>query len=221
MYAHLQYMPHSFFTSEKQGDIITRMNSDIGGVSTVISGTLTSIVSNTATVLTTIIALFAMNWKLAIVGVAVIPLLILPTKKVGRTRFGLMMKSQGKQDEMNQLVNETLSVSGSLLVKLFAREQKEYQKFETINDQAAKISVKEESSGKWFRMIIGDVYTDRAIAYLFCRRVFYCRTNGQRAYRRHDHRDGCSCQQNVPTGAVAFKCACRFHAFACALFQNI
>ncbi len=155
MYAHLQYMPHSFFTSEKQGDIITRMNSDIGGVSTVISGTLTSIVSNIATVITTLIALFAMNWKLAIVGIAVIPLLILPTKRVGKTRFQLMMKSQVKKDEMNQLVNETLSVSGSLLVKLFARERKEYEKFKSINDQAAKISVKEESSGKWFRMIMG------------------------------------------------------------------
>ena len=61
MYRHLQYMPHSFFTTEKQGDIITRMNTDISGVSTVISGTLSSIVSNTATVVTTLVALFSMS----------------------------------------------------------------------------------------------------------------------------------------------------------------
>jgi ATP-binding cassette subfamily B protein len=79
MYRHLQYMPHSFFTTEKQGDIITRMNTDISGVSSVISGTLSNIVSNVATVITTLIALFSMSVPLALVGIAVIPLLILPT----------------------------------------------------------------------------------------------------------------------------------------------
>ena len=74
MYDHLQHMPHAFFTSEKQGDIITRMNTDISGVSTVISGTLSSIVSNVATVTTTLVALFTMSWKLALVGIVVIPL---------------------------------------------------------------------------------------------------------------------------------------------------
>ena len=62
MYDHLQHMPHAFFTSEKQGDIITRMNTDISGVSSVISGTLSSIVSNIATVVTTLVALFTMSW---------------------------------------------------------------------------------------------------------------------------------------------------------------
>ncbi len=78
MYSHLQYMSHSFFTTEKQGDIITRMNTDISGVSTIISGTLSSIVSNTATVVTTMIALFSMSWQLALVGIIVIPMLVLP-----------------------------------------------------------------------------------------------------------------------------------------------
>ena len=87
MYDHLQHMPHSFFTSEKQGDIITRMNTDISGVSTVISGTLSSIVSNIATVITTLVALFSMSWQLAIIGIIVIPLLVIPTKSVGRTRW--------------------------------------------------------------------------------------------------------------------------------------
>ena len=114
MYDHLQHMPHAFFTSEKQGDIITRMNTDISGVSTVISGTLSNIVSNIATVITSLVALFSMSWQLALVGIVVIPLLILPTKKVGKRRYALLTDSQAKSDEMNQLINETLSVSGSL-----------------------------------------------------------------------------------------------------------
>ena len=155
MYDHLQHMPHSFFATEKQGDIITRMNTDISGVSSVISGTLSSIVSNIATVVTTLVALFSMSWQLAIVGILVIPLLILPTRSVGRTRWKLLNESQAKNDEMNQLINETLSVSGSLLVKLFTREQAEYDRFVAVNEEVTRLALKEQRSGKWFRVVMG------------------------------------------------------------------
>lgn len=155
MYNHLQHMPHSFFTTEKQGDIITRMNTDISGVSTVISGTLSSIVSNVATVITTLIALFSMDWKLAIVGIAIIPLLILPTKSAGKKRWELLSKSQEKTDELNQVINETLSVSGSMLVKIFTREEREYEKFVKVNEEVTEISLKEKRSGKWFFVVMG------------------------------------------------------------------
>ena len=155
MYSHLQQMPHAFFTTEKQGDIITRMNTDIGGVSTVISGTLTNIVKNLATIVTTTVALFSMNWQLAIVGMLIIPLLILPSRIVGNTRFRLLTASQAKNDEMNQIINETLSVSGSMLVKLFTREKEEYDNFERVNGEAMKISLKEARSGRWFFVVMG------------------------------------------------------------------
>ena len=155
MYAHLLSMPHAFFTTEKQGDIITRMNSDIGGVSSVISGTLTSIVRNVVVVVTTLVALFTMSWQLALVGIVVIPLLIIPTRSAGKTRWKLLSESQAKNDEMNQLVNETLSVSGSLLVKLFTREKREQKRFETVNDEVTKLSMKEQRSGKWFMVLMG------------------------------------------------------------------
>ena len=155
MYDHLQHMPHAFFTSERQGDIITRMNTDISGVSSVISGTLSSIVSNVATVVTSLIALFTMSWQLALVGMVVIPLLILPTRSVGQTRWKLLTQSQAKNDEMNQMINETLSVSGSLLVKLFAREEREYARFVGLNEEVTKLHLKEQRSGKWFGVIMG------------------------------------------------------------------
>ena len=155
MYDHLQRMPHAFFTSEKQGDIITRMNTDISGVSSVISGTLSSIVSNVATVVTTLAALFTMSWKLALVGIVVIPLLILPTRSVGKKRYRILTDAQAKNDEMNQLINETLSVSGSLLVKLFTREEKEYERFVGVNEEVTRLSLKEQNSGRWFRVLMG------------------------------------------------------------------
>ena len=108
MYDHLQHMPHSFFTNEKQGDIITRMNSDINGVSSVISVMLTSTLSNVLTVATCVFYLFYTDWRLAIVGLLVLPLLILPTKAVGKKRWELVSEAQAKQDELNQQVDETL-----------------------------------------------------------------------------------------------------------------
>ena len=155
MYRHLQYMPHSFFTTEKQGDIITRMDTDISGVSTVISGTLSHVVSNAATVITTLVALFTMSWQLAIVGVIIIPLLILPTKRVGKNQWKIRTDSQAKNDEMNQLINESLSVSGSMLVKLFTREEKEYDRFVKTNSELTALNLKEQRSGSWFRVVMG------------------------------------------------------------------
>ena len=155
MYQHLQHMPHSFFTTEKQGDIVTRMNTDISGVSSVISGTLTQIVSNVATVVTTLVALFSMSPKLAVVGLLVLPLLILPTRSAGRVRLKLVQESQAKNDEMNQMINEPLSVSGSLLMKMFTREEREYERFVEVNKEVTDISLKEQRSGSWFRVVMG------------------------------------------------------------------
>jgi ATP-binding cassette subfamily B protein len=155
MYQHLQGMPHAFFTTEKQGDIVTRMNGDVNGVSTVLSSTMSNILSNLTIVVTTMVALFSMSWQLALLGILAIPLLILPTKEVGKTRWQLLSKGQAKTDELNQVINETLSVSGSLLTKLFTREKKDYEQFKRINEEVTLWSTREQRSGKWFRMMMG------------------------------------------------------------------
>ena len=155
MYRHLQYMPHSFFTTEKQGDITTRMNTDISGVSTVITSTLTSSISNIATLVTSLVALFSMSGKLALVGIAVIPLLIIPSRSAGGNMWKIASDTQAKQDEMNQIINETLSPSGSLLMKLFTREEEEYQIFAKANEDMTELSLKRQRSGQWFSILMG------------------------------------------------------------------
>ena len=155
MYAHLQRMPHSFFTSEKQGDVITRMDTDISGVSSVISGTLSKVIGNVAVIVTTLVAMFSMSWKLALVGLAVVPLLILPTRSAGKSRLKYASETQAKTDEMNQAINETLSASGSLLVKMFTREEREYEKFEHVNREVTDLSMKETRSGSLFSVAMG------------------------------------------------------------------
>lgn len=155
MYEHLQGMSLSFFMSEKQGDIVTRMNSDINGVSSVVSGTLASVVSNLLTVATTLFYLFYNDWRLAIVGIIIIPLLIIPTKSVSRRRWKLVGEAQAKHDELNQHIEETLSVSGSVLTKLFTREKREREHFRKINGEHTEIAVREQRAGSWFFIFMG------------------------------------------------------------------
>lgn len=154
MYAHLQKMAHRFFVSNRQGDIITRMTSDISGVENVITSTMASTISNCAMLATSVVAMYSKNWLLATVGMLIIPLFVLPTKAVSKRRWTLTMESQKKNDEINQILNETLSVSGQQLVKLFGREESELAKYTGINEDMFKLRVKESMAGRWFRMAI-------------------------------------------------------------------
>jgi len=154
MYKHLQQMSQGFFTSNNQGDIITRMTSDISGVERVITSTFTSILSNVITLVVAMIIMFQESWILALVGMLVIPLFTIPTRWAGKTRWTLTQESQECNDEINGILNETLSVSGQLLVKLFGRENYEYEKYQNANQRMIRLNIKESMAGRWFMVII-------------------------------------------------------------------
>ncbi len=154
MYRHLQKMSQRFFTSNNQGDIITRMTSDISGVQQIITSTLTSILSNSITLIVALIVMFRQSWILAIVGMAVIPLFVIPTRSAGKTRWTITKESQACNDEINGILNETMSVSGQLLVKLFGTEEKEYHKYEEVNRRMIKLNIRESMAGRWFRVAL-------------------------------------------------------------------
>ena len=154
MYAHLQKMSQGFFTSNNQGDIITRMTSDISGVERVVTSTFTSILTNTITLVMAVIIMFRENWILALVGALVIPLFTIPTRWAGKTRWTLTQESQECNDQINGILNETLSVSGQLLVKLFGQEKKEYDRYEGANQRMITLNIRESMAGRWFMVII-------------------------------------------------------------------
>ncbi len=159
MYRHLQKMSQRFFTTASQGDIITRMTSDISGVESVVSNTFSSILSNTITLVVALIAMFRKNWILALVGMVVVPLFTLPTRMAGKTRWKLAGKAQECNDEINGILNETLSVSGQLLVKLFGREQAEYERYEEANSRMIRLNIRERMAGRWFFMLLSTLTT--------------------------------------------------------------
>ncbi|MBR6627388.1 MAG: ABC transporter ATP-binding protein [Lachnospiraceae bacterium] len=154
MYRHLQQMSQKFFTTNNQGDIITRMTSDISGVERVVTSTFTSILSNSITLIVAVIIMFRENWILATVGVLVIPLFTIPTRWAGKTRWELTQDAQECNDEINGILNETLSVSGQLLVKLFGKEDYEYDRYKNVNYRMISLNLKESMAGRWFMVII-------------------------------------------------------------------
>lgn len=155
MYSHLQKMSMRFFTTNNQGDIITRMTSDISGVQQIITSTLTSIISNAVTLTVALVLMFSENWKLALVGIAVVPLFVIPTRSAGKRRWSITKDSQACSDEINGILNETLSVSGQFLVKQFGMEEREYDHYETVNRKMIGLNIKESMAGRWFRMALG------------------------------------------------------------------
>ncbi|MBR3153871.1 MAG: ABC transporter ATP-binding protein, partial [Lachnospiraceae bacterium] len=154
MYRHLQKMSQRFFTTNNQGDIITRMTSDIDGVQRTITNTMTSILSNVITLTVAVVVMYRENWILATVGVLIIPLFVIPTRRAGKTRWDLTRESQECNDEINGILNETLSVSGQQLVKLFGKEQAEYEKYEAANKKMIGLNIRESMAGRWFMVAI-------------------------------------------------------------------
>lgn len=154
MYRHLQKMSQRFFTTNNQGDIITRMTSDIDGVQRTITNTMTSILSNVITLMVAVVVMYRENWILATVGVLIIPLFVIPTRRAGKTRWDLTRESQECNDEINGILNETLSVSGQQLVKLFGKEQAEYEKYEAANKKMIGLNIRESMAGRWFMVAI-------------------------------------------------------------------
>ncbi|MBQ6493697.1 MAG: ABC transporter ATP-binding protein [Erysipelotrichaceae bacterium] len=154
MFAHLLKMGTRFFTENNQGDVITRMTDDISGVQNIISNTFASILSNVITLIAALVAMYRRNWILATMALVIVPLFSLPTRMAGKKRWALTKEAQENRDEINGILNETLSVSGQLLVKLFTAEDREYEKYRASNERMIKLNIKESMAGRWFWMMI-------------------------------------------------------------------
>ncbi|MBO5564522.1 MAG: ABC transporter ATP-binding protein [Lachnospiraceae bacterium] len=157
MYRHLQSMSQRFFTSNNQGDIITRMTSDIDGVQQIVTNTFTSILSNSITLIIALIAMLQKNYLMTLVSIVIVPLFTIPTRIAGKTRWELTRESQECNDEINGILNETLSVSGQTLVKLFSKEEAEYQRYEKANEKMVRLNIRERMAGRWFFVVLSTI----------------------------------------------------------------
>lgn len=148
--AHLHRMPLPFFTGTKTGEIMNRVSNDVDNVDNVVTGTLTSIVTNIVLIGTTLIAMFLWNWRLALISIAIVPLMVFPLGPVGRRMYQIRKNTREKRDEIESITQETLSISGITLIKSFAREAYERARFYKVGTRLMQLEIDLAMVGRWF-----------------------------------------------------------------------
>ncbi len=159
LYAHLQRMPLRFFTETRTGEIQSRLANDVGGVQAVVTDTASSVTSNLAIAISTIVAMFILSWQLALLSLALLPFFLYLTYRVGKARREISTETQRSMAEMSATTEETLSVSGMLLSKTFGQQANSIAKFRAINKNLAALQIRQAMVGRWFFMIIGTIFS--------------------------------------------------------------
>jgi ATP-binding cassette subfamily B protein len=136
LFDHVQRMPLGFFTRTQTGALVSRMNNDVIGAQRAITGTLGAVVSNVIVVVTTVVAMLLLEWRLTVLSLIVLPLFILPAKRVGRRLQDLTREQMDLNASMNTTMTERFGVSGAMLVKLFGRQDQEVGEF---GDRAGRV----------------------------------------------------------------------------------
>jgi len=150
MVSHLHRMSLSFFTNTKTGEIMNRVSSDVDNVDNIVTGTFVTIVTNVATMVTTVVTIFILDWRLALLAIVVIPLMILPLSPIGRRMYAIRKQTRERRDEIESLTQETLSISGIILMKSFVREPFERARFNTSATRLMDLEIRLVMVGRWF-----------------------------------------------------------------------
>ena len=154
LYVHLQSMPLAFFTGTRTGEIQSRLANDVGGVQTVVTSTASSILSNVVTVSSSLVAMAVLSWQLTVVSLILVPLFVFLTWRVGRVRRAVTAETQESMAEMSAITQETLSVSGILLSKVFERRADEIERYRRANERLAALQVRQQMTGQGFFALV-------------------------------------------------------------------
>lgn len=151
----VQQMPIAFFTRTQTGSLISRLNNDVVGAQTAVTSTLGSVVSNVVVLITTLAAMLTLEWRLTLLSLVVLPLFIIPAKRVGAKLQTIAREQMGLNAEMNTQMTERFNVSGALLVKLFGRHNEEVGAFSRRAGRVRDIGIRSALYGRIFFVALG------------------------------------------------------------------
>jgi len=154
LFDHLQAMELAFFTRTKTGVIQSRLQNDVGGVSGVLTNTVTSILGNAVTVVASLVAMIIIDWRLTIIAVVLMPFLVIVQRRVGQVRARIAGETQESLSELTSITQETLSVSGILLSKSFNRQRTESARYADENTNQVRLQVRRAMSGQGFFAVV-------------------------------------------------------------------
>ena len=154
VYRHLQRLSLAFFTRTRTGEVQSRIANDIGGIETVVTSTATSVLANVTTVLATVVAMVLLDWRLAAFSLALLPLFVWLTKRVGEQRKKVTAERQASLADVSSIVQESLSVSGILLGKTMGRTDDLAERFARESSRLADLEVRSRMTGRWMMAAI-------------------------------------------------------------------
>ncbi len=150
VFEHIQKMPIAFFTRTQTGALISRLNNDVIGAQQAFTDTLSSVVSNLISVTLVLIVMFALSWQITLISLIILPVFVLPAKRVGRKLSVITRESYGLNAQMNNTMTERFNVSGALLVKLFGRPSQERDEFEQKAGRVRDIGITQAMYARFF-----------------------------------------------------------------------
>ena len=154
VYRHLQRLSLAFFTRTRTGEVQSRIANDIGGIENVVTSTATSVLANVTTVLATVVAMMLLDWRLAVFALALLPLFVWLTKRVGVQRKKVTAERQASLADVSAIVQESLSVSGILLGKTMGRTDDLAERFSAESERLAELEVRSRMTGRWMMAAI-------------------------------------------------------------------
>src|SRR5579859_2602463 len=154
LYSHLETLSLAFFTNTKTGEIQSRLANDVGGVQNVVTTTASTILANVVTFVSSIVAMVIISWPLTIVSVFTVPAFFWLTKAVGQRRRRVSKSTQESLAAMSALSEETLSVSGVLLAKVFGNQERDIGRYRRENQRLADLQVRQQMIGQGFFAVV-------------------------------------------------------------------
>ncbi len=157
-----------FFTRSRTGDVMSRINNDVGRIEDVVSETIFGVVSAGIVLATTLAYMFILDWRLTLVALVGVPLSVIPSRWIGRASYRAHQRTQRKLAEMSVYLQEVLGISGILLVKAFAKERSERERFRELNRELRRLEVRQEIIGNWYGVLLtGLTAAGPAIVWLY------------------------------------------------------
>ncbi|GLY31114.1 multidrug ABC transporter ATP-binding protein [Kineosporia sp. NBRC 101731] len=159
LFTHLQSLSLRFFTGTRTGEIQSRLQNDVGGLQTVITDTASTLLSNSVILISTLIAMFVLSWQLTLLSLVMMPLFIWLTGRVGRIRRQITGETQSALAEMSAITQESLSVSGVLLSKVFGRQDRDADRYHRQNEKLAALQVRQQIVGRAFFAVVSTFFS--------------------------------------------------------------
>jgi ATP-binding cassette subfamily B protein len=159
LFAHFQRMSLRFFTHTQTGELISRLNNDVIGAQRAVSGTIVDVISNAVSLIFVLAIMLRLEWRLTLLAVAVLPFFFIPARLLGRQLRAVVREQLTLNAEMNAMMQETLNVSGALLVKLFGRAADEVLRFRTRAERVKAVGVRQAFMMRWFFLTVSLVST--------------------------------------------------------------